>query len=65
MKISKPIYGEDYLCFYGSEFIGVATFRDDPYIGDSFVRMVVHKKRGLEEEYLVPDTWVLNAAKKS
>lgn len=65
MKISTPIYGEDYLCFSGDEFIGVATFTDDPYIGDSFVRLVVHKRRGLEEEIIMPDTWVLNRAKQS
>ena len=65
IKMNKPIYGEDYLCFSGDEFIGIATFTDDPYIGDSFIRMVVHRKRGLEEEIIMPDTWVLNKAKKS
>lgn len=60
MNINKLVYGEDYLCYSGKEFIGVATFVDDPFIGDSFVRVVVHKTRGLEEEILKPDTWVLN-----
>ena len=60
MDLSKLIYGEDYICYAGKDFIGVATFIDDPYIGDSFVRVVVHKKRGIEEEIIIPDTWMLN-----
>ncbi len=52
------VYGEKYLCFVGSEFIGAATFVNDPYIGDSFTRLAVHKRRGLEEEIIIPE-WVL------
>lgn len=62
--MQTPSYGEKYLCYVGTEFIGVATFTDDPYIGDSFVRLTVHKKRGLEEEFLVPD-WYLLTPKES
>ena len=57
----KPIssqslyYGQKYLCFVGDECIGTATYIDDPYIGDSFTRLAVHKNRGLEEQILVPD----------
>ena len=59
-----PIYGEKYLCYVGAEFIGLATFTDDPYIGDSIIRLAVHKNRGLEEEFLVPD-WFLLTPKES
>ena len=52
------IYGEVYLCYVGSEYIGTATYIDDPYIGDSFTRLAIHKHRGLEEEILIPE-WVL------
>ena len=61
MNINKLVYGEDYLCYSGKEFIGVATFVDDPYLGDSFMRVIVHKTRGLEEEILLPDTLVFNS----
>ncbi|MEO6733579.1 MAG: hypothetical protein ABIN01_20315 [Ferruginibacter sp.] len=54
-------YGEKYLCFVGNECLGSATFVDDPYIGDSFTRMAVHRKRGLEEEILIPE-WVMPLA---
>ncbi|MEP6710851.1 MAG: hypothetical protein ABJA37_00465 [Ferruginibacter sp.] len=56
--MQELIYGEKYLCFVGNECIGSATFTDDPGIGDSFTRLAVHKKRGLEEEFLAPE-WVL------
>ncbi|MEO7767320.1 MAG: hypothetical protein ABIS01_07830 [Ferruginibacter sp.] len=57
MEISKPIYGEDYLCYSGNDYLGIATFINDPYIGDSFVRIVVHKSRGMEELIIMPDSW--------
>ena len=57
--MEQLIYGEDYFCFYKDEYIGTATFTDDPYIGDSFMIMVVHKRRGLEEIAIMPDYWVL------
>ena len=57
MNLIHPVYGEDYCCYYNDEFIGIATFNYNPIIGDSFIRMVVHKTRGLEEEALIPDFW--------
>jgi hypothetical protein len=57
-----PIYGEDYLCYCRDEYIGIATFTDDPYIGDSFIIWEVHKTRGIEEIALMPDNWILKAA---
>lgn len=59
MTPRKPIYGGEYYCYHKDEFLGIATFTDDQYIGDSFIRMVIHKKRGLEEEVLIPDYWEL------
>ena len=56
--LQQLCYGEKYLCFIGNECIGMATYVDDPYIGESFSRLVVHKRRGLEEEFLVPE-WAL------
>ncbi len=53
------IYGEEYFCFHKDEYIGTATFTDDPYIGDSFVKLEVHEKRGLEEIIIMPDYWVM------
>lgn len=57
--MQQLIYGEEYFCYDGDEYIGTATFTDDRYIGDSFIVMVVHKTRGLEEIALMPDRWIL------
>lgn len=53
------IYGEEYFCFYKEDYIGAATFTDDPCIGDSFKKLEVHEKRGLEEIIIMPDFWVM------
>lgn len=53
------IYGEEYFCFYRDEYIGTATFTDDSCIGDCFMKLEVHQKRGLEEVIIMPDHWIL------
>ena len=55
----EPIYGEEYLCYFGNEYIGTATFTDDPYIGDSFIMWEVHETKGIREIALMPDHWIL------
>lgn len=59
--MKELIYGEEYLCYFKEEYIGTATFTNDPYIGDSFIMWVVHKSRGIEEIALMPDKWILKA----
>lgn len=56
--MTAPIYSTDYLCYSNNEYIGIATFTDDPFIGDSFQLMVVHKNRGIQELTIMPDYWV-------
>jgi hypothetical protein len=53
------IYGEEYLCYFKEEFIGRATFTDDPFIGDCFIKMEVNKNGRLEEIAIMPDRWAL------
>ena len=53
------IYDAEYFCFYKDEYIGTATFTDDSCIGDSFIKLEVHEKRGLEEIIIMPDYWVM------
>jgi hypothetical protein len=57
--MQQPIYGEEYQCYCSNEYLGVATFTDDPYIGDSFIMWEVHKTHGIQEIALMPDTWIL------
>jgi hypothetical protein len=57
--MQEPIYGKYYLCYFRDEYMGTATFTDDPYIGDSFIMWEVHINRGIEEIALMPDSWVL------
>ncbi|MDQ6761657.1 MAG: hypothetical protein M3015_03395 [Bacteroidota bacterium] len=53
------IYGEEYFCFHVDEYLGTATFVDDPLIGESFAKMEVHEKRGLKEIIIMPDRWIM------
>ena len=53
------IYGEEYFCFSKDEYIGTATFTDDLCIGDCFMKLEVHHKRGLQEIIIMPDYWIL------
>ena len=32
---------------------------ENPCIGDSFIKLEVHEKRGLEEIIIMPDYWVM------
>lgn len=54
------IYDEEYYCYFRGEFIGIATYTDDPFLGNAFIKMEVHEKRGLEEIIILPDEWILN-----
>ncbi|MEO8861311.1 MAG: hypothetical protein ABI358_07800 [Ginsengibacter sp.] len=53
------IYGEEYLCYFKGEYIGMATFIDDPHIGDSFMKIEVNKNGRIEEIAIMPDRWAL------
>lgn len=57
--MQEPIYGGIYSCYFKDEYLGIATFSDDPNIGDSFIKLEVHEKRGLEEIAIMPDYWIL------
>jgi len=56
--MSELIYNEEYLCYSKNEYIGTATFTNDPYIGDSFIMLEVSKTGRIREIALVPDTWI-------
>ncbi len=56
--MEQPLYGETYMCFYKDQYIGIATYIDDPQIGDSFVKIELHKTRGLQEISIFPDRWL-------
>ncbi|MEO7961679.1 MAG: hypothetical protein ABIR19_09030 [Ginsengibacter sp.] len=57
--MDELMYGAEYFCYFRGEFIGTATFTDDPCIGDTFLKMEVHASRGLEEIAIMPDEWKL------
>lgn len=59
--MKKPIYDEEYLCYFKNEYIGTATFTDDPYIGDSFIMWEVSRSGRIREIALMPDNWILAA----
>lgn len=57
--MKELIYGAEYLCYFKNEYIGTATFMDDPYIGNSFIMWEVSKGGSIREIALTADSWVL------
>ena len=56
--MSELIYDEEYVCYFKNEYIGTATFTNDPYIGDSFILWEVNKSGRIREIALTPNTWI-------
>ena len=56
--MSEPIYDEEYHCYFNNEYIGTATFTNDPSIGDSFIMLEVSKTGRIREIALFPDVWI-------
>lgn len=52
-----PVYNQDYFCFAKDQYIGIATFTADPYIGDSFMLLEVNRAGSISEVALMPDRW--------
>ena len=63
--MSELTYDEEYFCYAKNEYIGIATFTNDPYIGDSFIMFEVNKAGRIREIALVPDTWISKKEFKS
>jgi hypothetical protein len=53
------IYGEAYACYYKDEYLGIATYTDDPDIGDCFIKLEVYKSGRIREIAVMPDRWIL------
>ena len=51
----NPEFGESYRCFINNEYIGIATYIDDPNIGPSFQQMIVEEDGQIINEVLRPD----------
>lgn len=51
----KPEFGESYHCFINNEYIGIATYIEDPNIGPSFQQMIVEEDGEIVNEVLKPD----------
>lgn len=58
--MDELIYGKEYRCYCKDEYLGLATYTNDQYIGDSFMRMEVNKQGRLEEIAIMPDRWALS-----
>ena len=54
------IYGQAYSCYFKDEYLGIATYTDDPSIGDCFLKLEVHKTGRLQEIAIMPDRWILS-----
>jgi len=57
--MDELIYGKQYLCYCKDEYLGMATFTDDPYIGNCFIKLEVNERGRIEEIAIIPDRWVL------
>lgn len=53
-----PIYGKDYHTWRDDKYTGIATFTDDPNIGDSFLRNSINDTNEEIFEVHIPEKWV-------
>lgn len=51
------IYGKDYHLWRGGKYIGIATYTDDPNIGDSFLKTTINDTNEECFEVHIPDEW--------
>jgi hypothetical protein len=57
MKQDLLLYGKEYHLWREGEYLGIATYTDDPNIGDSFLRAVIDKDNEVVNEVYIPDEW--------
>ncbi len=55
---NHPILNQDYICYAKHQYIGTATFTEDPYLGNSFMILEVNKAGSITEVAIMPDYWV-------
>jgi len=53
-----PIYGKDYHTWRDGKYTGVATYTDDPNVGDSFLRTSINDTNEEVFEVHIPQKWV-------
>lgn len=53
----EPEYDMLYLCWKDDRFLGIATFKKDPNIGDAFIKQGFTKSGQPVNIVYVPDTW--------
>lgn len=58
-KSDLLIFEKDYHCWLDHEYIGIATYTDDPNIGPAFITMSVSSDGELIHEVLIPDIYKL------
>lgn len=51
----KPEFNEQYHCFLNNEYLGIATYVDDPNIGPAFLSMIVEPDGTIVNEVYKPD----------
>jgi len=56
MKQDLLIYGKEYHIWREGKYLGVATWVDDPNIGEAFVKEIVEQGIKMKEVY-VADQW--------
>lgn len=54
-QLLKPEFRESYHCFINNQYIGIATYIDDPNIGPSFQQLIVEEGGQIVNEVLIPD----------
>lgn len=53
------IYGKEYNLWREGQYLGIATYQDDPNVGDAFIRVVLSEDGELVNEVHIPDEWEL------
>lgn len=52
------IYGKEYDLWRDGDYIGTATYTDDPNIGDCFLKTIINDKGEKEFEVHISDQWM-------
>lgn len=58
--INPPlIYEQEYHCWREGTYLGIATYTEDPNVGDAFIKLVVSSDGELVKAVWIPDKWEL------
>jgi hypothetical protein len=56
LKRDLLIYGKEYHLWRDGKYLGIATYADDPNIGEAFIKKIIEDGQQMNEVYIA-DEW--------